>query len=228
MDCSPPGFSVHEIFQARTLEWVTIYCSTGSSRLSDQAHVSWGSCIGRWVLYYCATWEAPRQQYKYWIDYKHQLADFWLQDSNIKIFSLSFLTRKLAHISNEINKNRNFAIDDAVWAKESRWGNCLKKTEKDKATRAGIWSCSLTFPQPTSDFSCSSTLSWLWLSSFLFLPWSFSDIVKVVWPLYSWKYALAGQEIYATGAGNHQPQEYQTMVSAPGSSTSGRRFWEAK
>ena len=24
MDCSPPGFSVHEIFQARILEWVAI------------------------------------------------------------------------------------------------------------------------------------------------------------------------------------------------------------
>ena len=24
MDCSPPGSSVHEIFQARTLEWVVI------------------------------------------------------------------------------------------------------------------------------------------------------------------------------------------------------------
>ena len=31
MDCSPPGFSVHGIFQARILEWVAIsfsnYCS---------------------------------------------------------------------------------------------------------------------------------------------------------------------------------------------------------
>jgi len=24
MDCSPPGFSIHGIFQARTLEWVAI------------------------------------------------------------------------------------------------------------------------------------------------------------------------------------------------------------
>ena len=27
MDCSPPGFSVHGIFQARILEWVAISCS---------------------------------------------------------------------------------------------------------------------------------------------------------------------------------------------------------
>ena len=31
MDCSPPGSSVHEIFQARVLEWVDISFSRGSS-----------------------------------------------------------------------------------------------------------------------------------------------------------------------------------------------------
>ena len=32
MDCSPPGFSVHEISQARKLEWVAISYSRGSSQ----------------------------------------------------------------------------------------------------------------------------------------------------------------------------------------------------
>ena len=32
MDCSPPGCSLHGIFQARTLEWVAISSSRGSSR----------------------------------------------------------------------------------------------------------------------------------------------------------------------------------------------------
>ena len=40
MDCSPPGFSVHEIFQARMLECVTISFSRGSSRLRDGTHLS--------------------------------------------------------------------------------------------------------------------------------------------------------------------------------------------
>ena len=31
MDCSPPGFSVHGIFQARILEWTAISSSRGSS-----------------------------------------------------------------------------------------------------------------------------------------------------------------------------------------------------
>ena len=35
MDGSPPGFSVHEIFQARVLEWVAISYSRGSSGPRD-------------------------------------------------------------------------------------------------------------------------------------------------------------------------------------------------
>ena len=40
MDCSPPGSSVHGIFQARILERVAISSSRGSSQSSDQARVS--------------------------------------------------------------------------------------------------------------------------------------------------------------------------------------------
>ena len=35
VDCSPPGFPVHGILQARILEWVTISFSRGSSRPRD-------------------------------------------------------------------------------------------------------------------------------------------------------------------------------------------------
>ena len=40
MDCSLPGSSVQGISQARILEWVAIYFSRESSKLSDQTHVS--------------------------------------------------------------------------------------------------------------------------------------------------------------------------------------------
>ena len=40
MDCSPPGSSVHEILQARVLEWVAISYSRGSSQPRDQTQVS--------------------------------------------------------------------------------------------------------------------------------------------------------------------------------------------
>ena len=36
MDCSPPGFSVHEILQARILDWVAIPFSRRSSQPRDQ------------------------------------------------------------------------------------------------------------------------------------------------------------------------------------------------
>ena len=42
MDCSPLGSSVHGIFQARILEWVSIPFSRESSRPRDQ---TWVSCI---------------------------------------------------------------------------------------------------------------------------------------------------------------------------------------
>ena len=39
MDCSPPGSSVHGIFQARILEWCAISFSRGSSQPRDQTQV---------------------------------------------------------------------------------------------------------------------------------------------------------------------------------------------
>ena len=55
MDCSPPGSSVHGIFQARILEWVAIPFSRGSSQRRDQTLISY---IGRQILYHWATGEA--------------------------------------------------------------------------------------------------------------------------------------------------------------------------
>ena len=40
MVCSPPGFSVHGILQARILEWVAMPFSRGSSQSRDQTCVS--------------------------------------------------------------------------------------------------------------------------------------------------------------------------------------------
>ena len=55
MDYSPPGSSVHGIPQARTLEWVAISFSRGSSWYRDWASTS---CIGRRILYHLATRKA--------------------------------------------------------------------------------------------------------------------------------------------------------------------------
>ena len=40
MDCSPPGFSVHGVLQARILEWVAVPFSRGSSQPRDRTQVS--------------------------------------------------------------------------------------------------------------------------------------------------------------------------------------------
>ena len=50
MDCSPPGSSVHGIFQAEILEWIAISSTRGSSPPRDRTYVSFFSCIGRWIL----------------------------------------------------------------------------------------------------------------------------------------------------------------------------------
>ena len=46
----PAGASVHRVLQARTLEWVAVPSSRGSPQPRDPGHVSYISCIGRWVL----------------------------------------------------------------------------------------------------------------------------------------------------------------------------------
>ena len=48
--CSPPGFSVHGILQARILEWVVIPFSRGSSPPRDQTWICWVSSIDRWMF----------------------------------------------------------------------------------------------------------------------------------------------------------------------------------
>ena len=42
------------------MEWVAMSSTRVSSRLKDQTHVSFVSCIGRWVLYH---WEAQLDGY---------------------------------------------------------------------------------------------------------------------------------------------------------------------
>ena len=56
MDCRPPSSSDNGILQARILEWVAISSSRGSSWPRAWTRIC---CIGRWILYYWATWEDP-------------------------------------------------------------------------------------------------------------------------------------------------------------------------
>ena len=58
MDCSQPDSTVHGILQARMPEWVAVSSSRASSQTRDWIWISCNSCIGRQILYHCATWEA--------------------------------------------------------------------------------------------------------------------------------------------------------------------------
>ena len=60
-DAHQASSSVHGIFQARILEWVAISFSKGSSWPRDWTRIS---CIGRWVLYHWATWEACTKHHR--------------------------------------------------------------------------------------------------------------------------------------------------------------------
>ena len=59
MDCSPPGSSIHGIFQSRVLEWVTISFSRGPSWLSYGTRIShishrrftiWATTEAKWIV----------------------------------------------------------------------------------------------------------------------------------------------------------------------------------
>ena len=67
MDCSPPGFSVHGILQARILEWVAISFSRVSSWPRDWTRVS---CIAGWFF----TTEPPGS---YFSDLVEKCVEVW-------------------------------------------------------------------------------------------------------------------------------------------------------
>ena len=113
MDCSPPGSSVHGIIQARILEYVCISSSRASSWHRDKTRVS---CIGRWILYSWATWEAPKslkvpskdnvavnQSLVRWKGEKHKWGDVCKLRVSIKaLLSFKFFIKK--HIKLRLTK----------------------------------------------------------------------------------------------------------------------------
>ena len=70
MDYSPPGSSLHGIFQARILEWVAIPFSRGSSQTRDQTQVS----CGRGRFFTCCTTKEAQYNVLIYI----MLIQFWV------------------------------------------------------------------------------------------------------------------------------------------------------
>ena len=96
MDCSPPGSSVHGIFQATMLKCIVISYSRGSSWPSDWTWFSWVSCIGRWILYHWATKEALHSFFKYifrievWLIYNVILISAVQELKEMQVWSLGW------------------------------------------------------------------------------------------------------------------------------------------
>ena len=92
IDCGPPG-SVRRISQARTLEWVAISFSRGSSQSKNWTHIS---CIGMWLLYHWATEEAHQtwslgKKEKIYSFFKSRIFSYFQWEGNIQISCLILL-----------------------------------------------------------------------------------------------------------------------------------------
>ena len=112
MDCSLPVSPVHGIFQARILEWVVISSSRESSRSGDWNCISCVSCLGRWILYHWATWEALEMPYDPAIPH----LDIYLKQTN-KNSSL----KRYMHFNVHRSIIYNFQDMEANYMSINRW-----------------------------------------------------------------------------------------------------------
>ena len=118
MDWSPPGSSVHEISEARILEWVAIFFSRASSQPRDGTRISY---IGRQILCCEATREVPCISY-------HLLRTFGAgQGQPFYFSSWIFYPRHQSQFSRRLRilPGREFLSDKSCW-------KLLLKTEKRK------------------------------------------------------------------------------------------------
>ena len=83
MDCSPPGSSVHEIPQARIIEWVTIPSSRRSSQSRNRTHVCLHLLHCRWILYPLKHLGSQKKEEVLWNVVVWQYP--WLLDANYPI-----------------------------------------------------------------------------------------------------------------------------------------------
>ena len=88
MDCSPPGSSIHGIFQARVLEWIAISFSRGFSQPRNWTRVSRiaGRCFTIWATSNPTHRHIPwgnqswkRHMYSLFIAARYRIARTWKQ-----------------------------------------------------------------------------------------------------------------------------------------------------
>ena len=120
MDCSLPGYSVHEIFQARILEWVAISFSRGTSWPRGWTRMS---CIDRPILYHWATREALRFSLEF-LKKKKKKNSFYI----LKAYIIeSFRPYNFTPCSNMVTWLQKF--------QSAKWGNTLEDSKLYSVTK---------------------------------------------------------------------------------------------
>ena len=96
MDCSPPGSSVHGIFQARGLEWGAMAFSTSTCSSPYKPTGAWGLLGDLWVPFQCESFilspcSLPAQPLT--LPLVHLLLEFTVPFFQLLLQSLSLLLR---------------------------------------------------------------------------------------------------------------------------------------
>ena len=135
MNCSPPGFSVQEILQARILERVAMSSSRGS-------HVSYVSCTGRQSL---PLVPPGKPTLKHYLPIYRADLIFLKILTNIWILMVFFTIRILMVFYHQNIDGKNVEILDQIgWtisALTVMWGLCLGDSERHRETSISIPSC---------------------------------------------------------------------------------------
>ena len=97
MVCSPPGYSVHGILQARILEWVAISSSRVSSQPWEWTQIS---CIGRRILYQLSHPGSPHKSIPAWKCECHPVQSSRIYTSELHSSRHIFKLRRLFSFTN--------------------------------------------------------------------------------------------------------------------------------
>ena len=140
-DCSPPGYSVHGILQARVLEWTAIPFSRGSSWPRDQTRASciagrfftiwatgktnsWGSCL-------CAT----KDRWLWWISpYTYILMGL----QNMTLWHIKYLKLKDFDKMAEVGKSLRPPVHHSSSLSQAKKQSCVRNSTYTQREAASL------------------------------------------------------------------------------------------
>ena len=140
MDCSPPGSSVPEILQARTLEWIAISFSRGSSQRRDWTQVSYTAAR------FFTIWTS-RESPPYWLGFIIKELGFYLKKKVLIIECWKSSGFLFTHLSS-ISIKRGSQTLHGLFSGKQLWHMKLGEERGDQRTepasvsqrrRKGLW-----------------------------------------------------------------------------------------